>query len=413
MLGARLPEGVRGYPESFFRVNHYPRRETPQTAEVASPSAPKEAVPLPAWCMLSTVAGLPKRDGPGCVGLAISTRHPFPVLYCPSLTRGQAQRALGPSGRSARQGKPSWSAGVALAGAFVVDCLAFLEEPEARSESGRGVELARGFCLPRAAGGSLIGRTASGPLAFAGRAGRGEFLHRFRPPKRQRFGGGRKGGQPARDGSATAIDGSRSVIDRSGNVIGRSNVAIDCKRLLPIPIISRKRKPMARWQCATCGEWHDGLPLAYGPPAPVHWFLIPEEERERRTLLSSDLCLIDEQHGYIVGNVEIPIIGSEEHFCWDAWVSLSLPNFKRTFELWEQPGRESEPPYFGWLSSRLPGYPETVGLKTMVHTREMGRRPRIELEPTDHPLAVEQRQGITWERVQQIAAFVLHGGGSG
>jgi hypothetical protein len=57
----------------------------------------------------------------------------------------------------------------------------------------------------------------------------------------------------------------------------------------------------------------------------------------------------------------------------------------------------------------LPGYPDTVNLKTMVHSREVGRRPFIELEPTDHPLAVEQRQGITWARVQEIAELVLHG----
>jgi hypothetical protein len=155
------------------------------------------------------------------------------------------------------------------------------------------------------------------------------------------------------------------------------------------------------------------LPLAYGPRAPVLWFTLPESEREQRALLSSDLCLIDELHGFIAGNLEIPIIGSEQHFSWDAWVSLSLPNFKCAFQLWEQPGRESEPPYFGWLSSLLPGYPETLHLKTMVHTREVGRRPRIGLEPTDHPFAVDQRQGITWERVQEIAEVVLHGSGPG
>jgi Uncharacterized protein conserved in bacteria (DUF2199) len=54
-----------------------------------------------------------------------------------------------------------------------------------------------------------------------------------------------------------------------------------------------------------------------------------------------------------------------------------------------------------------------VNLKTHVHTREVGRRPFIELEPTDHPLAVEQRDGITWERVQEIAEQVLHGRGRG
>jgi hypothetical protein len=166
---------------------------------------------------------------------------------------------------------------------------------------------------------------------------------------------------------------------------------------------------MLRWRCRCCGEEHEDLPMAYGAPAPALWFTIPEAEREARVLLSPDLCLIDGQHGFIVGNLEIPVHGHDQHFSWDVWVSLSLPNFKRAFQLWEQAGRESEPAYFGWLSTALPGYPDTLHLKTMVHTRAIGRRPRVELEPTDHPLAVEQRQGITLARVQEIAEKVLHG----
>ncbi|MFF0296871.1 hypothetical protein ACFYS8_16970 [Kitasatospora sp. NPDC004615] len=38
----------------------------------------------------------------------------------------------------------------------------------------------------------------------------------------------------------------------------------------------------------------------------------------------------------------------------------------------------------------------------------MGQRPLIELEPTDHPLTVEQRAGITRDRVREIAEAVLH-----
>jgi len=48
--------------------------------------------------------------------------------------------------------------------------------------------------------------------------------------------------------------------------------------------------------------------------------------------------------------------------------------------------------------SSEPGYARsTVNLKTMVHARAVGLRPWLELEPTDHPLAVEQRTGISWE----------------
>jgi hypothetical protein len=33
---------------------------------------------------------------------------------------------------------------------------------------------------------------------------------------------------------------------------------------------------------------------------------------------------------------------------------------------------------------------------------------RGELEPTDHPLAVEQREGITIQRVREFAELLLH-----
>lgn len=39
----------------------------------------------------------------------------------------------------------------------------------------------------------------------------------------------------------------------------------------------------------------------------------------------------------------------------------------------------------------------------MLYPRSNGIRPFVELEPTDHPLAVEFRDGVTIERVQEIA----------
>jgi hypothetical protein len=50
-----------------------------------------------------------------------------------------------------------------------------------------------------------------------------------------------------------------------------------------------------------------------------------------------------------------------------------------------------------------------VNLKTRVHLRDGFIRPFIELEPTDHPLAVEQREGISVERVAELYALVVHG----
>lgn len=163
-----------------------------------------------------------------------------------------------------------------------------------------------------------------------------------------------------------------------------------------------------KYQCHRCGEYHEGPPLSYGTTAPELWNTIPEKERGRRILLSADQCEIDHQFFFIVGNIEIPILDSNEVFAWSVWVSLSETNYQRTTKLWKKEGREKEPPYFGWLSTQLPVYPDTLNLKTLVHTRPVRQRPFVELEPTDHPLALEQRNGISKARVQEIAEIILH-----
>lgn len=166
------------------------------------------------------------------------------------------------------------------------------------------------------------------------------------------------------------------------------------------------RKEMSQ-QKFTCNHLQSKLPMCYGSDTPFYYDVTPEEERKKRFELNDDLCIMDGEHYFIRGCIEIPVLDNNETFMWDVWVSLSEANFDRTMELWETEGREKEEPYFGWLSTLLPGYPETLNLKTNVHTRAVGVRPFIELEPTDHPLAVEQRKGITLERVKEIKEIVL------
>ena len=165
---------------------------------------------------------------------------------------------------------------------------------------------------------------------------------------------------------------------------------------------------MSTYRCRTCGELHEGPPLSYGAEAPAAYFGVPEAEREKRCLLSSDQCIIDNEFFFVLGNIYLPISNREEKFNWLAWVSLSEVNFERASELWESPGREEEPSYFGWLSTALPGYPSTLNLKTNVHTQPVGVRPIIEIQECDHPLYKEQVEGISWERVEEIAEEILH-----
>ncbi|MEV0097296.1 DUF2199 domain-containing protein [Streptomyces sp. NPDC050738] len=122
-------------------------------------------------------------------------------------------------------------------------------------------------------------------------------------------------------------------------------------------------------------------------------------------------CGILGEHHFVKGLIEIPVIGTDDVFSWGVWVSLGGESFSRAADLWNTDGRETEEPYFGWLTSDLAAYPTTtLNLKTHVHTRPVGERPFVELAPTDHPLAVEQRMGITLARVREIAASALHSG---
>jgi len=162
-----------------------------------------------------------------------------------------------------------------------------------------------------------------------------------------------------------------------------------------------------QYSCAVCGERHEGLP-GLGASAPLYYYTVPEGERGQRCHLDSDTCVVDEACFFIRGCLEIPVLGEREPFIWGVWVSLSPNNFETFLKLYATEHRSREGPFFGWLSASLKGYPDTENLKTLVHLRNHGQRPSIELEPTDHPLALEQRSGITVERVGEILSLYLH-----
>lgn len=167
------------------------------------------------------------------------------------------------------------------------------------------------------------------------------------------------------------------------------------------------QKPRYRFKCASCNEWHEGIP-GWGWNYPPEYFLVPPEQREERCFLTTDLCVVDDKSFYICGCLELPVAGSDDILSLRVWVSLSKENFFKFQHLLGVEHRSHNGPYFGWLSAPIPTYPETINLKTMVHIRDHGTRPYIELEPTDHPLSVEQRHGVGTERVQALYDYFEH-----
>ncbi len=159
--------------------------------------------------------------------------------------------------------------------------------------------------------------------------------------------------------------------------------------------------------CRICGERHI-ISVSYSIKVPAAALGIPKDEIDSRVVITADQCVIDNRDFYIRGRIPVPINGLDEPFIWGVWAEVSPKNFIRTNELWSTPGREDEPPFVGYLNSDIPIFGSTINLEVDVQTQVVGRRPHFFIKDPDHPLAREQREGISLERLQEIAEQIQH-----
>lgn len=160
--------------------------------------------------------------------------------------------------------------------------------------------------------------------------------------------------------------------------------------------------------CSYCGLYHKNIPMAYGADAPYQYYLIPEEERTRRCELNDDQCIIDEQLYFVRGQIILEVDDNPDHFFWNVWVSVSKEYFDRMSDLWEDENRILEPPYQSSIATQLDIYPSTLDLPAAVITRDVGIVPKVVLADCDHPLYLEQENGINMKRVGEFASKLLY-----
>jgi hypothetical protein len=167
------------------------------------------------------------------------------------------------------------------------------------------------------------------------------------------------------------------------------------------------------WTCRICQAEHHGLmDVALGKPD--FWQgaedLAPNSALDMSdNFLSEDFCVVEGHHFFVRGVLQIPILGSDGYrFGIGAWSTLSRDNFTRyidTFDSGEQGGLG---PWSGWFSNRIKGYPDTINLKCLVHPMSGRQRPLIELVQDGHPLALDQRRGVTFDRLLDLLAAFGH-----
>jgi hypothetical protein len=147
--------------------------------------------------------------------------------------------------------------------------------------------------------------------------------------------------------------------------------------------------------CSQCGVAHENLPV-WACRAPDLWAGASEQEREQDFSKNDDFCIFRDEHYFIRCVLQIPITDSDtEVFEFGVWSTLSAGNFRRYYDTFDDADQSKLGPMFGWFANRLSGYPETLSLACDVLPQDDRKRPLIRFHETDHPLVLQQQEGVT------------------
>jgi hypothetical protein len=161
--------------------------------------------------------------------------------------------------------------------------------------------------------------------------------------------------------------------------------------------------------CHQCGLSHDDIPLSFAADFPDQYASMSPEDRDNRTIIGSDQCIIDSEVFYVRGLVEIPIHDSDDKFLWGVWASVKEEVFDVLSDSWEEQGRESRRgPFKARLGNELALYSDTFNLKMTIIVQPVGARPLFVIDEEAHPLAVAQRIGMSMNEAQDLVSRLLH-----
>ncbi len=172
------------------------------------------------------------------------------------------------------------------------------------------------------------------------------------------------------------------------------------------PFLKKKDNKIV-YKCSCCGQEYDSVPLCFGGDFPDYYFSVPPEERNERIELQPSLCVVDKTHFFHRGRLTIPIIDHTENLIFNVWTSISEDNFGIRMDFWEDPKRVYQEPYFGWLQTIVPTYGDTLNTKTIAIEQEVGLIPNIQVIEENHPLKIDQDNGITYKEALKKVDEIL------
>lgn len=155
--------------------------------------------------------------------------------------------------------------------------------------------------------------------------------------------------------------------------------------------------------CSVCGQVHEGFP-SLGFDAPYYYHNLSETEKEEIAELSSDFCVIHhsgQTDRFIRVVLNQKIIDFPETLQYGVWVSLSEKSFNDYKEHYNSTDHLIT--YFGYLSSQLPDYENTLSIRTNVQTAADNDRPEIfpHDDQMDNAFVRDYFEGITREEAER------------
>ena len=161
--------------------------------------------------------------------------------------------------------------------------------------------------------------------------------------------------------------------------------------------------------CTVCGQYHDERLLDAVAPVPDRWLELSRWQRVRSRRARS-ICRIRDglrDRFYLRGIVELPVAELDDSFRWGVWAEVGREDFERAWKRWDDADAAGDE-YRGTLDNHLPYPAETRGLAVLLRERGGDDVPLIEVLEDAHPLAHEQRSGISVERADELAAPYVH-----
>jgi hypothetical protein len=156
--------------------------------------------------------------------------------------------------------------------------------------------------------------------------------------------------------------------------------------------------------CTICGRFHEDELLDVRAALPEEIFELSEDDRRRLATIdpSGDFASLLADRHFVRALIEIPLPVEERCFGWGVWVRLTRDDLAEVAERWTDPAAAGSA-YAGWLATDLPAYGPTRELPGSIRLGAVDELPGFELSDPSHPLAVEQRSGISLERARELA----------